>query len=119
MRKLLCALMLLVLVAMPSYAKPTADEYRNKDYNIADIKTVLILPVLYEVKIPESEAFFDEKVSQKWRDLTDPAKSKFSFLAKTPEDIVKRDQFVKGIASEDKLNHKNSGKSTLIGRPIH
>ena len=40
MRKLLCALMLLVLVAMPSYAKPTADEYRNKDYNIADIKTV-------------------------------------------------------------------------------
>ena len=113
MRKLLCALMLLVLVAMPSYAKPTADEYRNKDYNIADIKTVLILPVLYEVKIPESEAFFDEKVSQKWRDLTDPAKSKFSFLAKTPEDIVKRDQFVKGIASEDKLSPIKTAEKAL------
>lgn len=104
MKKIICALLLIAALAVPSFAKTTADQYRNKDYDFSKIKTVLILPVMYEMKIPDTEAFFDEKVSQKWRDLTNPAKTKFTFLTKTPEDIVKRDNFVKGVTEEVKLS---------------
>lgn len=113
MKKFVCAMLLVAALAVPSFAKTTADEYRNKDYDFSSIKTVLILPVMYDVKIPDTEAFFDEKVSQKWKALTDPSKTKFTFLAKTPEEIVKRDNFVKSLPEGERLSPLKAAERAL------
>ena len=115
MKKLIFLASLFILTAvLPAFAKPEVDEFRNKDYDISSIKTVLVMPVMFDVKKPESEAFFDEKVSQKWKDLTSPATNKkFPFLQKSPEDVVDRDNYVKGTASSDKLSPTKTAEKAL------
>ena len=115
MKKLLCLAILFILAAaLPALAKPEAEEFRNRDYDVTSIKTVLVMPVMFDVKKPESEAFFDEKISQKWKDLTSPTvNKKFPFLQKSPEDVVERDNYVKGTASADKQSPTKTAEKAL------
>ncbi|MCE5274684.1 MAG: hypothetical protein LLG43_06075, partial [Deltaproteobacteria bacterium] len=87
---------IIISFASSSMAKPVAEEFRNNEYDYSSIKTVLVMPVMYEITTPPSEPFLDESVQQKWRELTSQEKSGFSFLVKTPEQIIERDDFVKG-----------------------
>lgn len=106
-----------VILSLPASAKPVADEFRNRDYDWSSIKTVLVMPVMYDVNIPQSEAFFSEAVEQRWKDMTSQAKSGFSFLVKTPQDIIERDQFVRGEAPGERLGATKAAEKALALSP--
>ena len=108
---------MLISFASSSMAKPVAEEFRNKEYDYSSIKTVLVMPVMYEITIPPSEAFFDESVQQKWKELTSQEKSGFNFLVKTPEQIIERDGFIKGTAAAEKLNLDRAAEKALSLSP--
>ena len=75
------------------------------------------MPVRVEASIPSSEAFFNETINQEWRDLT--SQTKLPFLVKSPADIVERDNFVKGAASEDLSWKQTIGKAqSLAGQYV-
>jgi len=104
---------ILLSFASASMGKPMAEEFRNKEYDYASIKTVLVLPVMYEISIPSSEPFFDDTVQQKWKELTSQEKSGFNFLLKTPDQIIERDGFVKGTDTTEKLGRDKAAEKAL------
>lgn len=108
---------IIISFASSSMAKPVAEEFRNKEYDYSSIKTVLVMPVMYEITIPLSEAFFDDSVQQKWKELTSQEKSGFNFLVKTPEQIIERDGFVKGTGPTEKLNRDKAAEKALSLSP--
>ena len=108
---------ILLSFASTSMGKPVAEEFRNKEYDYSSIKTVLVLPVMYEISIPSSEPFFDDSVQQKWKELTSQEKSGFSFLLKTPEQIIERDCFVKGTDPTEKLDRDKTAEKALSLSP--
>lgn len=99
MKRTLCLILMTALalcVATSAFAKPDVTEFRNKDFNMESIKTVLVLPVFYDVQLPQSEAFLTEAVQQKWNDMTKGRQDKLPYLVKTPKEVVERDAYVKG-----------------------
>lgn len=104
MKRLLTLILACILISISSssMAKPAAEEFRNKEYDYSSIKSVLALPVMYEITIPPNEPFLDDSVQQRWRELTSQEKGGFSFLVKTPEQIIERDDFVKGTGPSEK-----------------
>lgn len=119
MKKLLIFILscFIVSFASLSMAKPVADEFRNKEYDYSSIKTVLVLPVMYEITIPPNEPFLDDSVQQKWRELTSQEKSGFNFLVKTPEQTIERDDFVKGTAPTEKTGRDKAAEKALSLSP--
>ena len=113
MKRLLTIILAFALISAvsPSMAKPVAEEFRNSGYDYSSIKTVLVLPVMYEISIPPSEPFLDDSVQQKWRELTSQEKSGFNFLVKTPEEIIERDNFVKGTGPSEKLSRDKAAEN--------
>lgn len=111
------AVFLILSSVITAYAKPVAEEFRNKDYDYNSIKTVLRMPVLYDIQIPLSEAFFDEAVQQKWTELTDNGKNNFPFLIKTPDQVIERDNFVRGVQSSEKLSTNKTAEKALSLSP--
>ncbi|MDD4160623.1 MAG: hypothetical protein PHO18_06730 [Synergistaceae bacterium] len=108
---------ILLSFASSSMAKPVAEEFRNTEYDYSSIKTVLIMPVMYEITIPDSEPFFDDSVQQKWKELTSQEKSGFSFLVKTPEQIIEREAFVKGTGTTEKMSRDKAAEKALSLSP--
>jgi len=108
---------IIISFASSSMAKPVAEEFRNNEYDYSSIKTVLVMPVMYEITTPPSEPFLDESVQQKWRELTSQEKSGFSFLVKTPEQIIERDDFVKGTGQTEKLSRDKAAEKALTLSP--
>ena len=99
MRKLFVlatALIITALAAVSAFAKPEATEYRADGFSSSQLKTVLVMPLIYETKIPSSEAFLDETLQKKWRDMTTGRKGVFPFVMKTPGEVVERAAFVSG-----------------------
>ena len=119
MKRLLTIILAFALISAvsPSMAKPVAEEFRNSGYDYSSIKTVLVLPVMYEISIPPSEPFLDDSVQQKWRELTSQEKSGFNFLVKTPEEIIERDNFVKGTGPSEKLSRDKAAEKALSLSP--
>lgn len=111
MKKIIALLFTLLIIAAPASAKPVADEYRSSAYDFSSIKTVLVMPVMYDVAVPSNEPFFDEKTSQRWRDLT--AQGKMPFLVKTPAEVVERENFVKGVAEPEMLSPTKTAERAL------
>lgn len=111
----LCTLaaVFLILLTMPADAKPKAEEFRNKDFDYSSVRTVLVIPVIYGVPIPQSEAFFDETIQQKWKDLTSQEKSGFSFLIKDPKQIIERDNFVKSVEMTEAMSQNSTTEKAL------
>ena len=72
---------------------------------------------MYEISIPPSEPFLDDSVQQKWRELTSQEKSGFNFLVKTPEEIIERDNFVKGTGPSEKLSRDKAAEKALSLSP--
>ena len=72
MKRLLTLILACILISISSssMAKPAAEEFRNKEYDYSSIKSVLALPVMYEITIPPNEPFLDDSVQQRWRELT-------------------------------------------------
>ena len=104
MKKLILSALLLMLIAVPAFAKAEGEEYLNEKYDISKVKTALVMPLAYDVPAPASEAFFNEKVSQKWNDIQGKIKDRFAFLLKTPQEIVERDNYIKGAAQTEMLS---------------
>lgn len=104
---------ILLSFASASMGKPIAEEFRNKDYDYSSVKTVLLMPVMYEITIPTSEPFLDDSVQQKWKELNSQAKSGFNFIVKTPEQIIERDSFVKGTDPTEKLDRDKIAEKAL------
>ena len=119
MKRLLILILacILISIASSSMAKPVADEFRNKEYDYSSIKTVLVLPVMYEITMPPNEPFLDDSVQQKWRELTSQEKSGFNFLVKTPEQIIERNDFVKGTGPTEKINRDKAAEKALTLSP--
>lgn len=119
MKRLLTIILAFALISAvsPSMAKPVAEEFRNSGYDYSSIKTVLVLPVMYEISIPPSEPFLDDSVQQKWRELTSQEKSGFNFLVKTPEEIIEKDNFVKGTGPSEKLSRDKVAEKALSLSP--
>ena len=119
MKRLLIFILACIIIscASSSMAKPVAEEFRNKEYDYSSIKTVLIMPVMYEISIPPSEPFLDDSIQQKWRELTSQEKGGFSFLVKTPEQIIERDDFVKGTGQTEKLSRDKAAEKALTLSP--
>ena len=119
MKRLLILILacILISIASSSMAKPVADEFRNKEYDYSTIKTVLVLPVMYEITMPPNEPFLDDSVQQKWRELTSQEKSGFNFLVKTPEQIIERNDFVKGTGPTEKINRDKAAEKALTLSP--
>ena len=102
-RNFFCALAFAFILSASCCASASAEEFRDNDFDFSSLKTVLVMPVQYDTKIPSEEAFFEEKTQQKWRELTDPEKTKINFLSKTPQEIVSRDSFVTGKPADASL----------------
>ncbi len=119
MKRLLIFILTCILssIASSSMAKPAAEEFRNKEYDYSTIKSVLVLPVMYEITIPPNEPFLDDSVQQRWRELTSQEKSGFNFLVKTPEQVIERDAFVKGTDSPEKLSRDKAAEKALSLSP--
>lgn len=100
-----------------SVAKPIAEEFRNNEYDYSSIKRVLIMPVMYEITIPSSEPFLDDSVQQKWKELTSQEKSEFGFLLKRAEEIIERDDFVKGNEPAETLDRNKIAAKALSLSP--
>ena len=64
----------------------------------------MLTPILFETPAPTTEAFFNEKVSQKWKELIVSYQDKFPFLIKSHESVVERDNFVKGTTEPQGLS---------------
>lgn len=111
MKKIIALLFTLLILAAPASAKPVADEYRSSGYDFSKIKTVLVMPVMYDVAAPSTESFFEEKTAQRWRDLT--AQSRMPFLVKTPAEVVERDNFVKGTVETERLSPTKTAERAL------
>ena len=119
MKRLLILILscILISIASSSMAKPVADEFRNKEYDYSSVKTVLVLPVMYEITLPPNEPFLDDSVQQKWRELTSQEKSGFNFLVKTPEQIIERNDFVKGTGPTEKMSRDKAAEKALTLSP--
>ena len=119
MKRLLILILacILISIASSSMAKPVADEFRNKEYDYSSVKTVLVLPIMYEITMPPNEPFLDDSVQQKWRELTSPEKSGFNFLVKTPEQIIERNDFVKGTGPTEKMSRDKAAEKALTLSP--
>lgn len=102
--KLLITAVILVIISAPAaFAKPQIAEYTASGFSVSSLRTVLVMPVEYSVNVP-GEAFFAEKINQKWLDLTSQSSGRFSFVCKTPADVISRDAFVKGTAETEALS---------------
>lgn len=119
MKRLLTLILACILISISSssMAKPAAEEFRNKEYDYSSIKSVLALPVMYEITIPPNETFLDDSVQQRWRELTSQEKGGFSFLVKTPEQIIERDDFVKGTGPSEKTGRDKTAEKALSLSP--
>lgn len=119
MKRLLILILscILIPIASSSMAKPVADEFRNKEYDYSSVKTVLVLPIMYEITMPPNEPFLDDSVQQKWRELTSQEKSGFNFLVKTPEQIIERNDFVKGTGPTEKMSRDKAAEKALTLSP--
>ena len=119
MKRLLILILscILISIASSSMAKPVADEFRNKEYDYSSVKTVLVLPIMYEITMPPNEPFLDDSVQQKWRELTSQEKSGFNFLVKTPEQIIERNDFVKGTGPTEKISRDKAAEKALTLSP--
>ena len=119
MKRLLILILscILISIASSSMAKPVADEFRNKEYDYSSVKTVLVLPIMYEITMPPNEPFLDDSVQQKWRELTSQEKSGFNFLVKTPEQIIERNDFVKGTGPTEKMSRDKAAEKALTLSP--
>lgn len=104
MKRLFLSALLLILMASSAFAKADGDEFLNDRYDLSKLKTVLVMPLAYGVQPPASEAFFNEKVGLKWKDIVVAMQGRFPFLLKSPEDLIVRDNYIKGVASADKLS---------------
>lgn len=113
MKKLLCSMFFIIMFASAAFPEARADVYRNSNYDLLKVKTVLLLPLIYDITIPETEAFFVEKVSQKWIDLINSSTDKLSFLIKTPVEIVARENFIKGVTEPEKLSSEKTLEKAL------
>lgn len=90
-----CAL-LSVLFASSAFAKPVVETYRDKAFPLSSIKTVLVMPVGYEISIPESESFLVESAEAKWEEFTLHRKTPFPFVLRTPQEVIERASFITG-----------------------
>ena len=91
---------LVALFASAAFAKPSVSEFRDKQFPITSLKTVLVMPVGYEITVPESEAFLVEAAEQKWKDFTLNKKERFPFVMRTPQEVIDRAAFITGEQPE-------------------
>ena len=91
---------LVALFASAAFAKPSVSEFRDKQFPITSLKTVLVMPVGYEITVPESEAFLVEAAEQKWKDFTLNKKERFPFVMRTPQEVIDRAVFITGEQPE-------------------
>lgn len=73
-----------------AFAKPTVKQFRDKQFPLSSIKTVLVMPVGYEIGIPDSEPFLVESAEQKWQDFTFNRKQPLPFVLRTPREVIDR-----------------------------
>lgn len=92
----LAAALFLTAFAVSASAKPMVSEFRDKQIPITSVKTVLVMPVGYEIAVPESEAFLVESAEQKWQDFTLKRKERFPFVMRTPQEVIDRAAFITG-----------------------
>ena len=111
MKKILVLLFLLVLAA-PVFAKPVTSEYRGDGFDVKKLGSVLVMPISYDLLTPQPEPFFDETVSQKWRDNT--AQMPVPFLVKAPADIFSRDNSGKGAAPQDLSGQQTADRARQL-----
>ena len=102
MKKIIALFLSVLLLALASaaFAKPAVTDFRNNNSDYSTIKTVLVLPVIYDVSIPQSEAFLKEAAEQRWQEQTLKKQDRFPFLLKTPKDVVDRAAFISGQPAE-------------------
>lgn len=95
-------------------AKPEATEFRAGDFSPSALKSVLVLPLIYETTLPDSEPFLKESAEQKWTSLTTGNKTRWPFLVKTPQEVVKAAAFVKGVEPEPMNAQQNAEKALTL-----
>lgn len=104
----------LLTLASAALAKPEVTEFKNNNYDFSSIKTVLVLPVVYDVSIPQSEPFLKEAAEQKWLDQTLKKQDRFSFLMKSPRDVVERAAFISGQPAEPMTPQQMAEKALVL-----
>lgn len=93
---IISALLILFVFVSLAFARPEVTEFRKDDFDLSQVKTVLVMPVGYEVEIPASEPFLAESAEQKWQEETLKKQDHFPYLMKSPKDVVERAAFVSG-----------------------
>ncbi|MCR5335971.1 MAG: hypothetical protein K6E42_05395 [Synergistes sp.] len=93
---LISALLLLFVFVSLASAKPEVTEFRKDGFDLSQIKTVLVMPVGYDVDIPASEPFLVESAEQRWEEQTLKKQDHFPYLLKSTKDVVERAAFVSG-----------------------
>ena len=105
---------LLLALASAAFAKPDVTEFRNNNYDLSTIKTVLVLPVTYDVSIPQSEPVLKEAAEQKWQEQTLKKQERFPYLMKSPKDVVERAAFVSGQPAEPMAPQQMAEKALVL-----
>jgi hypothetical protein len=104
LKKLLISLFIIFIFTQSAFAAAKAEIYKNKSYAFSEIKTAMFTPIQFEASVPTTEAFFNEKVSQKWKEFITSSQDKFPFLIKSHEDVIERNNFVKGVTEPETLS---------------
>ena len=113
MKKTTVIILLIFFLVRPANAKIESETFLSNDFKTSEIKNVLLTPILLDSPIPSNEPFFKEKVSQRWLELVNTAKENFTFLIKTPNDVVERHHFVKGISETEESSHEELLETAL------
>ncbi|MCI5864534.1 hypothetical protein [Cloacibacillus porcorum] len=116
MKKIIALFLSVLLLALASaaFAKPAVTDFRNNNYDYSTIKTVLVLPVIYDVSIPQSEAFLKEAAEQRWQEQTLKKQDRFPFLLKTPKDVVDRAAFISGQPAEPMTPQQTAERALVL-----
>ncbi|MDO5116466.1 MAG: hypothetical protein Q4D58_10250 [Synergistaceae bacterium] len=116
MKKIMALLapLLLLIMASAAAAKPEVAEFRNRDFDISKIRTVLVLPVIYEVPIPQSEPFLKEAAEQRWQEQTLKKQERYPYLMKSPKDVVERAAFISGQPAETMTPQQTAERALVL-----
>ncbi|MCD7878020.1 MAG: hypothetical protein LUH49_13880 [Cloacibacillus porcorum] len=116
MKKIIALFLSVLLLALASaaFANPAVTDFRNNNYDYSTIKTVLVLPVIYDVSIPQSEAFLKEAAEQRWQEQTLKKQDRFPFLLKTPKDVVDRAAFISGQPAEPMTPQQTAERALVL-----
>lgn len=92
----LCAVIL--LAAVGAAAKSQIDVFRGSSRDLGKVNTILVMPVIFDTAVPDTEHFFCETLEQTWNEAIGKDEAGLRFIFKTPEQILEFEKLFSAVS---------------------